>query len=347
MANIMMTDSCNLHCPYCFANEFVNKDRNEITEDAFKKAIDFIVGDGSHSSVGLIGGEPTTHSKFEYFMRKLLLDKRVKGVMVYTNGILMDKFWNVLCHPKTHMLINCNSPDDIGIHQFERLKQNLKVLIEDKLCMDRVTLGINMYDRNFEYEYLLELLKKYHFHHVRVSITVPNFEENRNIDVHSYFESMKPRMFSFFHELLKNDIIPNFDCNKIPSCLVSEDELMQFSTYLSSEFIRQNINKSNISSNEVHCTPVIDIRQDLTAVRCFGLSDCTKQRIDDFSGILELEKFYIRIVDAYAYNTSYCNKCLDCHLRKVMKCSGGCLAYKIDQIKLLNTRADELLNIYR
>ena len=56
MANIMMTDVCNLHCPYCFANEFVNKDRNEITEEAFKKAVDFILGDGSHSTVGLIGG---------------------------------------------------------------------------------------------------------------------------------------------------------------------------------------------------------------------------------------------------------------------------------------------------
>ena len=65
MANIMMTDVCNLRCPYCFANEFVNKDTNEISEENFRKAVDFIVGDGSHSSVGLIGGEPTVHSHFE------------------------------------------------------------------------------------------------------------------------------------------------------------------------------------------------------------------------------------------------------------------------------------------
>lgn len=38
MANIMMTDACNLNCPYCFANEFVNKNKNEITEEAFDKA---------------------------------------------------------------------------------------------------------------------------------------------------------------------------------------------------------------------------------------------------------------------------------------------------------------------
>lgn len=347
MANIMMTDVCNLHCPYCFANEFVNKDKNEITEAAFRKAVNFIVGDGSHSSIGLIGGEPTVHSQFEYFMRELLVDERVKGIVVYTNGILMDRFWNVLCHPKTHLLINCNSPEDIGELQFQRLCDNLQVLIEEKLCMDRVTLGINMYQSDFEYQYLLELLKKYHFHHVRISITVPNLDENRNKDAHSYFESMKPCMFKFFHELLKNEIIPNFDCNKIPSCLVTEEELTQFNPYLNNEFIKNNIGRSNIVSTEVHCAPVIDIRQDLTAVRCFGLSACTKQRIEDYAGIKELENYYLRTVDAFAYNTSYCHKCIDCHLRKVMKCSGGCLAYKIDQITALNSKADELLGVFQ
>lgn len=347
MANIMMTDACNLNCPYCFANEFVNKDKNEITESAFEKAVDFIVNDHSHSTVGLIGGEPTVHSKFDYFMRKLLVDDRVRGVMVYTNGILMDRFWDVLCHPKTHLLINCNPPENIGTAQYQRLCKNLKVLIMDKLCRDRVTLGINMYGIDFEYEYLLELLKKFSFHHVRVSITVPNLDEERNMDAHAYFESMKPRMFEFFHDLLKNEIIPNFDCNKIPSCLISEEEFNQFRPYLENEFIRNHIGRSNIISREVHCAPVIDIRQDLTAVRCFGLSNCTKQRIEEFDGIRELENYYLRTIDAYAYNTSYCSKCIDCHLRKVMKCSGGCLAYKISQITELDSKSEKLLKVFQ
>ena len=82
----------------------------------------------------------------------------------------------------------------------------------------------------------------------------------------------------------------------------------------------------------------------MTAVRCFGLSDCTKQNISDYAGIQELENFYLRTIDAYAYNTSYCKKCVDCHLRKVMQCSGGCLAYKIDQIKKLNAIAEKRMS---
>ncbi|MGN1345011.1 MAG: radical SAM protein [Traorella sp.] len=343
MANIMMTDVCNLHCPYCFANEFVNKDKNEITEEAFDKAVNFIVNDGTHSIVGLIGGEPTVHSKFDYFMRKLIADERVKGIMVYTNGILMDRYWDVLCHPKTHLLINCNSSKDIGETQFKKLCENLSILIDQKLCKDRVTLGINMYSEDFDYQYLLDLLVKYKFHHVRVSITVPNMDEERNIDPHSYFLKIKPRMFQFFHELFQHEIIPNFDCNKIPSCLIKESEFREFSRYMKSDFISKNIAKSNVISNDVHCAPVIDIRQDLTAVRCFGLSECTKQDISKFAGIRELENYYLRTVDAFAYNTSYCQKCVDCHLRKVLKCSGGCLAYKINQIQKLNNTAKTMM----
>lgn len=346
MANIMMTDVCNLHCPYCFANEFVNINKNEITEDAFDRAVNFIVGDGSHSSVGLIGGEPTVHPKFDYFMRKLICDERVRDIIVYTNGIRMNHFWDVLCHPKTHLLINCNSPTDIGENQFMQLCDNLKILIDEKLCADRVTLGINMYSPNFEYNYLLELLLKYKLHRVRVSITVPNLDEKRNVNPHSYFLEIKGHMIEFFHKLLCNEIIPNFDCNKIPSCLLENGELDEFSCYLENDFIRKNISKSNITTTEVHCVPVIDIRQDLTAVRCFGLSSCTKQDISKFSGIKELENYYLRTVDAFAYNTSYCNKCVDCHMRKVMKCTGGCLAYKINQICKLSDFAEKMMSSF-
>lgn len=140
MANVMMTDVCNLRCPYCFANEFVNKNKNEISEDAFDKAVEFIIGDGTHNTVGLIGGEPTVHSQFEYLMRKLIKDERIEGIMLYTNGILIDRFWDVICHPKIHLLINCNSPKDIGEKQYASLLKNLDTLFNQKMCGDRVTL---------------------------------------------------------------------------------------------------------------------------------------------------------------------------------------------------------------
>ncbi len=332
MANIMMTDVCNLQCPYCFANEFVNKDRNEITEESFDKAVNFIVGSGKRTTVGLIGGEPTIHSKFEYFVRKLINDSRVKTIIIYTNGICIDKYWDIITHNKIRLLINCNSAKDIGKDNYKKLCENLDELLIKKEFKNYTTLGINMYTPLFEYNYIVELLKKYKYHHVRVSITVPNIEQKRNVDAHGYFINMKSRMFEFFDVLLSNEIIPNFDCNKIPACLIDSNELTRFNKYMDNCFIRNNINKSNISNTCVKCSPVIDIRQDLTAVRCFGLSEYTKMKIEDFRSIEDLENYYIRTIDAYAFNTIYSEKCKECYDRKILKCSGGCLAFKIKDI---------------
>lgn len=337
----MLTDVCNLACPYCFANEFVNKDKNEISEEAFHKAVDFILGDGTHKTIGLIGGEPTIHSKFDIFIRKLINDERVNSIVIYTNGIRIDDYWDIITHPKVHLLINCNPPEDIGEKQFEKLSQNLDRLLIDKEFKSNVTLGINMYNPSFNYEYILNFLIKYKFDHVRVSITVPNLENTRNRDAHLYFQKIKQRMFDFFDVLLKNQIVPNFDCNKIPSCLIEEFELERFSQYLKDEMFAKKIRKSNIMNKKVQCMPVIDIRQDLTAVRCFGLSEVTKQNIADYKTISELESHYIRTIDAFSYNTTYSEKCIDCGLRDTMQCNGGCLAFKIDKIVKMNKYVDE------
>lgn len=343
MANIMMTDVCNLKCPYCFANEFVNKDKNEISEEAFDKAVEFIVGDGTHSTVGLIGGEPTIHSNFEYLLRKLIRNPKVNKIVIYTNGIQIDRYWNLITHKKVHLLINCNSPADIGQNNFTKLCNNLSHLLETMEFRENTSLGINMYNPDFKFDYMLKLLEKYNMKRVRVSITVPNLEASRNCDAHAYFQSMKPRMFEFFHALLSCNIVPYFDCNKIPSCLIEKDELSAFSKYLSCPEIKENYTHSNISNCRVQCCPVIDIRQDLTAVRCFGLSEISKQRITDFSGIQDLQNYYLRTIDAFAYNTVYSDKCIDCYLRKTMICTGGCLAFKINRILKLQKNADELL----
>lgn len=340
MANIMLTDVCNLNCPYCFANEFVNKDSTEISIDSYKKAIDFIVGDGSEDCIGLIGGEPTVHSKFEELLRIAIRDERIKFIVVYTNGILIDKYVDLLTNRKVRLLINCNPPENIGETKFKRLKNNLDIFI-NRHCFDDITLGINMYKPDFEYNYIIDLLKEFGQKKVRVSITVPNFDSDRNTDAHSYFIKMKPQVFSFFDELLTENIIPYFDCNKLPSCLINDLEIEHFRQYYKKEYIRDNIGKYNISSFIVKCSPVIDIRQDLTAVRCFGLSQVTKENISDFSSITALRNHYLRTIDAYAYNSTYSSKCISCSKRRDLECNGGCLAFKINEILAIRNFAEQ------
>ena len=79
MPNIMLTYRCNLNCPYCFANEFVNKKSNDITFDNFLSAVRFITKDGP-AFLGLIGGEPTLHKDFKNILRVIIEDGKIKEI---------------------------------------------------------------------------------------------------------------------------------------------------------------------------------------------------------------------------------------------------------------------------
>ncbi len=346
MPNIMLTEVCNLRCPYCFANEFVNKNPNEISIENFKKALDFIATDPNNRCVGLIGGEPTIHSQFKELLKIIINDPRFDRATVYTNAIAVDKYWNELGHQKFGFLVNCNSPEDIGQSNFDRMVKNLDTMIFEKYMGDRVSLGINIYKPNFDFTYVLELLKKYNMKHLRFSITVPNMEYQRNKNALNYFEIFKEPIKKFFKVMMENDVTPHFDCNKMPSCMMTEEDLMELRKYFPEPTEAEKlipVPENAINSDVVRCFPVVDICHDLTAIRCFGLSEYTKVNIADFKCFSDLRNYYINSIDAFACNTSCSQDCLDCYQRKSLKCYGGCLAFKIDDILQMQKNSRELL----
>ena len=69
MANILLTYSCNLRCPYCFANEFVGKENTDITIENLLKVVSFITRTGP-ANIGLIGGEPTLHPGYSGYRQR-------------------------------------------------------------------------------------------------------------------------------------------------------------------------------------------------------------------------------------------------------------------------------------
>ena len=346
MPNIMLTDVCNLQCPYCFANEFVNHNRNDITIDTFKQALNFAATDKS-SKLGLIGGEPTLHPQFREILQILIDDQRFNNIIIYTNGIRIGEFAKELSHPKFKMLINCNSENDIGSVAYKKIVDNLELLIHDYYMKEKITLGFNLYKPDFEYDYIMNLLRHYDLHSVRISVVVPNDAQKRNFDVTSYFSSIKPRLIEFFHSALCEHIIPWFDCNKIPSCLITNKEReLLFKLYerlpekyrSSGDFFRD----TSIFTSTVTCSPVVDILQDLSAVRCFGLSSYTRVNIKDFSTLTDLKNYYSKTIDALAIQFGICDDCKDCYRGKTMLCTGGCLAYKMRKVEKINECIDHI-----
>ena len=223
-------------------------------------------------------------------------------------------------------------------------------MIFDKYMGERVSLGINIYKPDFDFGYILDLLKKYKMNHLRFSITVPNMDEQRNKNALRYFDKFKEPMKRFFKVMLESGIVPHYDCNKMPSCMVDEEDIIEFKKYFSAPGDNQMLPPpmdNAINSDIVHCSPVVDICHDLTAIRCFGLSEYTKVKISDFAGFADLRNYYINTIDAFACNTACDQGCADCYRRKTLKCFGGCLAFKIDDIMHMQKEGLELIKAKR
>ena len=157
MPNIMLTYNCNLNCPYCFANELVKSSNANITLENYVLALDFIrktIG----NTLGLIGGEPLLHPEFSQMLEIACSASEISKVVVFTNGILLDRYADIFKSTKTHVLINCNSPEDIGVNNFNMLRSNIRYLSKDKGIRERLRLGVNLYSTTKDYSYIFELL---------------------------------------------------------------------------------------------------------------------------------------------------------------------------------------------
>ena len=336
MANIMINEICNLRCPYCFADEFVNKNPKEMSMGNFDTALNFALSSGYDERIGLIGGEPTLHSHFKEILIKLINDNRVKNVTIFTNGVKINEYLNEISHPKIHLLINCNSPENMGTKAYETMVANIKEMISNRYYKEKITLGINMYKPDFDYEYILELLRQFDLKSVRTSISVPN-DLTYLANPLNYFNIMKPHVLEFFSKLKEANIIPFFDCNAMPVCIWSEDERNR----ILQDFPEAK-NKTNIFNTYVSCSPIIDILPDLTIIRCFGLSEHTKNKISDFKNIEEARNYYARTIDSFACNSCHSKECISCYERETGKCNGGCLCFKIKDIKKINQFCNSL-----
>ena len=327
MANIMITERCNLRCSYCFANEFVGKSTEDISLASFMRAIDFSLTNPDEG-IGIIGGEPTVHNQFREMLQLIIEDNRIKRCTLFTNGILIDEYVKELTHPKFSLLINCNAPNDIGMKQFEKTVKNISLFTKDYYMKDRITLGINMYKPNFEYQYLLELLKQHQFKYVRTSLSVPNTEQLRSQSVLDYFYEMKPYVLNFYHDALDIGVIPFYDCNAIPKCIFEEHEMEE----LRGKLIATGYDDRNLLSDFITCEPVIDILPDLSVIRCFAISEYEKAKISDFSTIFEAKAYFNNCFDTLAYHICTDVRCNNCYERLTMKCSGGCYAFKVNKM---------------
>lgn len=334
--NIMLNQVCNLTCPYCFANEFVGRseesllnDKSQISLSNFNIALDFAIK-SREPRIGLIGGEPLLHPKFEEIVA-MAINSPMPKVHLFTNGILLDKYFNLFGSDKFTILINVNSPEDIGQEKYDRLLDNIEYLINKMYAKEKMSIGINIYKEGMDYTFITDLIKKYSFKRLRLAITTPNTDDKRSEKSLDYFKRMKKDTFRLFQEIKELGCIGSYDCNGMPTCITSsweKDWLKEFSK------LEKEGGPTNIYENH-KCSPVLDVLPDLKVVRCFGMSDVLKVDLLKFENTKQVRGYFVHEIDNIMDLIPANKECLTCVYKNSLECNGGCLAFKLkDYYKL-------------
>lgn len=313
MPNIILTEYCNLQCPYCFASKMI-EEKTDDTKNISLEQLDIILkwllpSTTSLERIGLIGGEPTLHPQFKEILGKINSFNEFTNTpsIVFTNGINLSEFLPVI-GPNMSILINVNKLTGKPLNKLNSVLDEINYLNWFKI--DKVILGCNLYQDENTYSYFWDIIDKYpDISKIRMSITAPNNKELR-ANKELYYTKMKPILLQFLEETKKRKIKIDYDCNQIPLCLLNDEE--------------QNlINQLGEFNN--FCDPVIDITPDFKATCCFGVYN-TPIQCNNFNNIEELFRYFKNqmVIRTINNNTSMCK---DCKKLQLVQCQGGCLSF--------------------
>jgi len=323
MANLMLTEYCNLRCSYCFAREKIKRQMKEVSLKNVLKYITFLK-ESNIDECCFCGGEPTLHSRFAQIV-KLSLESNM-GIALFTNGTWSPQVTGTLAKiPRTKLgiLLNVNRPSYYNRHIWRILNNNLDFLKDYYEGQDGLRLSLNIFEKDFEYEYILDLAKRYNVKVIRFATCVPIFGgENKFI----HFEDRKnfgSSIIEFVRAAKEANIFTRPDCGLVPCTFTSEQiaELIE-NNNLSEE--------ENVDSFRRICVPVIDIGTDLMVWRCFPTSGIIKIHLSYFNNFQEIRQYFDKVYEN-CLSIFPSQECYLCNWAITKQCRGGCLAHTINK----------------
>ena len=222
--NLIINTFCNLHCPYCFAEDAKGEyGKNIMPLESFNLCLEWLQMNND-DWVQIIGGEPTINPMFKDYCDLIIEKNFFKHVMIFTNGLFSDEICDYLMSFSKkidlNFLFNVNDPKWLGEQKYQQFKKNLyKLYLKSKFAI-----GINLYAPEQNYEYIVDLADELGINDVRFSLTIPNTSANLE-DFKKHYEDNKNNLIGLFKYAAQKHIRLYQDCNSIPLCFISKDDL--------------------------------------------------------------------------------------------------------------------------
>jgi len=299
MANLLITNSCNNSCDFCFSDK---DKREELLPDQLNKLFPFINSSG-RKSINLVGGEPTLNPFFLDIF--ILLLKNNYEVKIFTNGRIPAGLVSNIQN------INSGCFSFVINRSYPELSPELETFY--KKLGYKIQLGITFSNSRLSYSHLIDEILTYNLkRNYRLGIALPNGQEPDNIYVPPCdYDKASHVIFDFIRENLKHNIRPEFDCG-FPSCFFNEDQ---------KQFFREN--SIEFFSN---CGVIPDILPGLYVIPCLPLKD-KKVKLN---GEHPWDSVNDKLNNLIGRNNNKVlfDKCIECDLLESSSCSKGCAALR-------------------
>ena len=313
MAGVLITEKCNLKCPYCFAQDRMT-DSNCITLEQYHDILQYALNSGE-DELKLVGGEPTIHPHFDEIIKMSNAWARSTGgnYIVFTNGILIRRFMPFINFDYGAVLVNYNSTRYTGEHA----TQEIYAFLDDArkkglLDIGKVSVGFNVFvgQKEQDFESVYSLIRHYGLKIIRVSTATPPYEIGRD----DFFTKIKASFICFLKTCeklgIKNFL---FDCNVVPYCYFTNEELEYLKTL-------------NYPFAPCCSDPVLDISGNMTATCCLGAGCKERVSLNDFDDLTAVRR-YFQATYIFPMLNNLPQKCKECRLGKTYQCFGGCLRF--------------------
>lgn len=307
MPNLMLTNYCNYHCPYCFGMDMMapKKERASMSRETFTGIIDWLERKPFDRVIHLMGGEPTLHPDIEWMIDYLL--ERDLHITIFSN---MATKQAVGLAEKLAMLpiswvANVNNPTKWNKAQCENITKALEA------AGRRVSLTFNIIPEEPNELWALELIEKYNLNHrIKVGFVLPTLTSSNMALKDNEYTIVAQRVIDLLKVGEPLGVSIDYECG-IPYCSFSDEQL---------GFLWRH--NSEISSG---CQSRLDITPTGEVMYCLPLATAGLRHYTTFNDYLECRDWFEQRYRPYRMLGNRI-ECSECALNNPMKCNGGCLA---------------------